>query len=334
MGPGGAAVGLQLAEAGRGDGDVVVDAIGDAGTITVQVVASGGDRASTVPSGVPSGDGVCNTGRADDVVEATAAGGGVAVEGAAADVHRAFVDIEDSTTPIAGCVTRESAVADVHPAIVVDAASVGGGCVTGEGAVVHVHRGRAALIVDATTVEGCVIGERAIANVQRASVADATTALLAGCVAGESAVADGQRAIAEDATAIVAAGIAIGDGYVGQRQVAAAGHVKDAELRRAAVAAALDGGAVAVDGDLAGDGGQAAVAVGGVLHGSQRVGAASRQVNGIGLPVAVGIGDGLDEFGDVAADVELCRAGHREQGRAQCNPGQQRGHEEEEGFAD
>ena len=319
---------------------------------TFQVVASGGDRADAVQVGVPGDDGVCNAGRAEDVVKAAAAGGGVAVDGAAADVHPAFVDVEDATTPIAGCVTREGAVADVHPAIVVDAASVGGGCVTGEGAVVHVHRGRAALIVDAAAEGGCVAGEGAVADVQRASVADATTALLAGCVTGEGAVADVQRAIAEDAAAVAAAGIAIGNGDVSQRQVSAAGHVKDAELRRTAFAAALNGSAVAVDGDLAGDGGQTVKAIGDVVYSGQGVGGSGRQVDGVitaasgavrvGGCIIVGIDDGLFQGAlpiagnvhDAISNYDTGRAGHRERDRAQRHPGQQRDHEEEGGFAD
>lgn len=106
------------------------------------------------------------------------------------------------------------------------------------------------------------------------------------------------------------------------------------DAKRVAFAAALNSSAVAVDGDLADDGGQAVGAVGGVIRGSEGVTAADRQVNGVRSPSVVGVGDGLDEIGDVAANVDLIRAGHRERDHAQRYPGQHRGHEEEDGFAD
>jgi len=173
------------------------------------------------------------------------------------------------------------------------------------------------LIVDAAAAGGgCVTGEGAVADVQRASVADAAAAG-GDRVTGESTVIDVHRAIAQDAAAPVTAGVAIGDADVGQGQDTAAGHVEDAKR---VAAAALNNSAVAIDGDLASDGGQAVGALGVVVHVGQGVGAASLQVNSVRPSSVVGVGDSLNKIRNIATHFDVVRAGWD---RAHCYHGQQ-----------
>ena len=197
---------------------------------------------------------------------------------------------------IGGGVASKDGVFDIDCAAV-DAAAVRAGRVTREGAMADVQR---AAVADATAIAGCVTGEGAIADVHRATAVHDGPTETGGCITGDGAVADIERACAEDAAAVVAAGVAVGDGEVAQRQVAAAGHVEDAEC---VTTAALDGGAVAVNGDIAGDGRQAIIAaVGGILH--QCISAVAGQIHGGDTPAAVGDVDGADELGDVTGNVD------------------------------